>query len=116
MIRKAQELTTDRVEGMRGGQGILHATALLKNDEFYGKGRMFSMSVLEPGASVGYHQHVGDFEAYYIVSGQGIYNDNGTDVPVQAGDVTICNDGEFHGLINTGKKDLSFIALILYTA
>ena len=36
-----------------------------------------------------------------------------TKYPVKAGDVVFCDDGEGHGLLNSGKGDLTFIALIL---
>jgi len=29
--------------------------------------------------------------------------------------VTVCNDGESHGLLNTGSTDLKMVALILFT-
>ena len=64
---------------------------------------------------MGYHQHVGDFEIYYIVKGEGQYNDNGTIVPAKVGDVFRCADGEFHAIQNTGDEDLEFIALIVAT-
>ena len=57
--------------------------------------------------------HEGESETYYILTGTGIYNDNGTKYPVKAGDVVFCDDGEGHGLLNNGKEDLKFIALIL---
>lgn len=38
---------------------------------------------------------------------------NGTKYPVKAGDVVFCDDGEGHGLLNNGKEDLKFMALIL---
>ena len=41
--------------------------------------------------------------------------DNGVEAPVMAGDVTVCNDGESHGLLNTGSTDLKMVALILFT-
>ncbi len=115
MIRRVQDVAVAHVEKNRGGEGITEAHCLLKEDEFYGKGRMFNRVVLVPGASVGYHKHEGDFEAYYILSGTGTYNDNGTESIVNAGDVTICNEGESHSLKNTGTENLEFIALILYT-
>ncbi len=115
MIRKAQEVAVAHIEKNRGGKGVTEAHTLLKDDEFYGKGRMFNHIILTPGSSVGYHKHEGDFEAYYILSGEGTYNDNGTECPVSAGDVTICKEGESHSLENTGSENLEFMALILYT-
>ncbi len=115
MIRKAQDIPVTHVEKNRGGKGITEAHTLLREDEFYNKGRMFNRVILPPGASVGDHVHTGDFEAYYILSGTGTYNDNGTMVTVQAGDLTVCPEGETHGIENTGTENLEFIALILYT-
>ncbi len=114
MIRKAEDVTVGQVEKARGGNGVMETYTLLEMDEFCEKGRMFNRAMLSPGSSVGYHIHTGDFETYYILSGEGVYNDNGTEVAVKAGDVLICKEGEGHGLANTGTEDLHFIALILY--
>lgn len=43
---------------------------------------------------IGYHVHDGESETYYILSGRGIFNDNGTVVEVGPGDVTFTGDGE----------------------
>ena len=66
-----------------------------------------------PGDSIGDHLHTGNNEIYYVLSGSADYNDNGTTVKIEAGDVTVCNDGESHGLVNTGSEPLHLIALIL---
>ena len=83
-------------------------------EEMYGKGRAFSHMFLAPGHSIGYHRHVGDNEAYYILSGNGLYNDNGTPVRVYPGDTMICNEGECHGILNDTDEPLEFIVLVLY--
>ena len=56
----------------------------------------------------------GDSETYYILSGKGLYNDNGTEVEIGAGDVTYCAPGEGHGLKCLGDEPVEMIALILY--
>ena len=48
-----------------------------------------------------------------MLSGTGIYDDNGTEVTIEAGDVTFCKDGDGHGVRNAGDEDLVFAALIL---
>ncbi|HIW79893.1 MAG TPA: cupin domain-containing protein [Candidatus Bilophila faecipullorum] len=113
MIRHFDELQTMNAPH-KGGKGSIQAALLLNEDEFEGKGRVFNHCVLKPGCSVGLHRHVNDFEVYYILKGKGVYNDNGTLVPVVAGDVTICKNGEEHMLENNSDDDLEFIALILY--
>jgi mannose-6-phosphate isomerase-like protein (cupin superfamily) len=69
---------------------------------------------LEPGCSLGFHMHYGESETYYILTGEGEYNDNGTSWRhVKAGDITFTPDGRGHGLANTGNTDLVFMALII---
>ena len=63
---------------------------------------------------IGFHVHVGDAEIYYVYSGKGEYNDNGTIVPIEAGDVTFCPAGTGHGVLCVGDEPLELIALILY--
>ncbi|WP_258358686.1 cupin domain-containing protein [Moorella sulfitireducens (nom. illeg.)] len=116
MIRRAQEIREETFTGFRGGQGevkIAHILEANKN-EFNDKGRLFARFTLAPGASIGWHQHNGDFETYYILSGQGTVNDNGTETTVKAGDMVLTRNGEYHSIINTGEEDLVFIALILF--
>ena len=62
---------------------------------------------------MGYHEHHGESETYYILSGEGEYDDKGTKRMVKAGDITYTPDGRGHGLINTGDTDLVFMALII---
>jgi quercetin dioxygenase-like cupin family protein len=70
-------------------------------------------ATLKSGCSLGLHQHNGNSEAYYILSGKGIYNDNGVLTEVEAGDTTFTADGESHGLENAGSEDLVFMALVV---
>ena len=57
-------------------------------------------------------KHHGESETYYIIKGQGEYDDNGTKRPVTVGDKTFTPDGCGHGIANTGDEDLVFMALI----
>ena len=67
----------------------------------------------ELGCSLGYHEHHNESETYFILAGQGDYDDNGTVRPVKAGDVTYTPDNHGHALTNTGDIDLVFMALII---
>ncbi len=113
MIRKAQDCTTFTKQ-MFGGPGAIEAKQILNEGEFCDKGRLFNHIVLKPGVTIGKHRHVNDFEIYYILRGCGVYDDNGTDVAVAPGDVTICLEGEQHALSNTGTEDMEIIALVLF--
>ena len=102
---------------IRNGNGEVEMHKILNDvNELYGKGRLFNHMILAPGRSIGEHTHEGDNEIFYFLKGTGTYNNNGTIVQVGPGDTTVCNDGEMHGLVNTGDEPLEFIALILYSA
>lgn len=114
MIRKKADQVVES-KCIRDGIGETEMHKICESvDELYGKGRLFNLMVLAPGNSIGEHRHEGDNEIFYFLKGTGQYNDNGTIVQVEPGDTTVCNDGETHGLVNTGDVPLEFIALILY--
>ena len=75
--------------------------------------RTFARVSLKPGEEVPFHIHTGECELYYILSGTGVYSDNGDDVAVQPGLVTFTPSGTGHGIRNTGSEMLDFIALIV---
>ena len=115
MIRKAANQKVEH-KCIRNGIGETEMHLIAESvDELYGKGRLFNRMIIQPGNSIGEHKHEGDNEIFYFLSGTGTYNDNGTIVEVGPGDVTVCNDGELHGLKNTGNVPLEFIALILFS-
>lgn len=108
------ELKTEKIENMCGGEGHVIIKHILGEKELNGKCGLYAQVTIEPGCSLGYHEHHNESETYYILSGQGDYDDNGTVCPVKAGDVTFTPDNHGHGLKNTGDTDLVFMALIIF--
>ena len=107
------ELRVERKENMAGGKGHVIIKLILEDKELNGKCKMYAEVTLEPGCSLGYHEHHNESETYYILRGEGNYDDNGRIRPVKAGDMTFTPDGMGHGLTNTGDTDLVFMALII---
>lgn len=101
-------------ENANGGVGRVVIKHILDEKELNGKCKMFAEVTIAPGHSLGYHVHHGESETYYIVKGQGEYNDNGTLRQVAAGDRTFTPDGFGHGIANNGDTDLVFMALIIF--
>ena len=112
-MSKMLEANIERVENMCGGKGHVIIKHILGSQQLNQKCRLYAQVTLEPGCTLGYHEHSGESETYFILSGIGNYNDNGTVVPVKAGDITFTPDGKGHGMDNTGDSDLVFMALIL---
>ncbi len=113
MITRHTECTTERTERKAGGEGHTLLESLLTPENRGEHCRLFSRVTLEAHCSLGYHEHHGESETYYILAGHGCYNDNGTLVDVGPGDVTHTPSGSGHALANTGDTPLEFVALIL---
>ncbi|WP_349687982.1 cupin domain-containing protein [Acidaminococcus sp. DS4831] len=94
------------------GTGTIEKEILVDPSVFQGTNDLFAQITLHPGCAVPVHQHLGNNETYYLLKGEGEYTDEDKKLTVKAGDVTFCEDGGTHGLKNTGKEDLVFIALI----
>lgn len=112
-MTKAGEREVVTVERVNGGAGFIMKEVLIGAEELGEHCKIFSKVTLPPHCELGYHEHHGETETYYILTGTGMYDDNGKAVSAEAGDVFFCKDGDGHGLKNTGEEDLSFVALIL---
>ena len=98
---------------VQNGKGLVHIKHLTDKEGLYGHGRMFAHVTVAPGCSIGDHPHNGETEFYYILKGEAVFNDNGTEKMVHAGDICATGYGEVHGLENKGTEDVELIALIV---
>ena len=114
MIKKAAEFKTEYRENMRGGNGTVELTNFATPAQLNEKGRLFGTIVLKPGCSIGYHVHEADNELFYVMKGEALYNDNGTEYTVSAGDVMLCPAGTGHAVSNNGEEDVELCAVIVY--
>lgn len=101
-----------KAEHVQGGEGYILRDLLISDDQLHGELTYASAITLEPGCSIGIHQHIGDSEMYFIYEGAGLYTDNAETYSVSAGDVLFCRDGETHGLTNDSNAPLKFVAVI----
>lgn len=110
MVRKAQ---IEIKKELRGGKGEVEFHHILTQKELNGHGSMYAMVRLKPGCSIGYHQHIGNTEPYFILEGKGTFVDNdGSRTEVGPGDACLIEVGQSHALENNSDQDLVFMALI----
>ena len=115
MVRKEQYEIAEKLGGTGKGKAYLYH--IVSEENLYGQGRMYAKIVLPPGSTVGWHQHVGETEPYYILSGEGTFIDNDESrTTVHAGDICTILPGQCHSLENNSDQDLVFIALIYFDA
>ncbi len=101
-------------EGLGKGKGPAYLYHIETIEELLGHGRMYARTVIPPGSYIGWHQHVGETESYYILKGEGIFTDNdGTKTHVFPDDVCTIKPGQCHSMDNASDtEDLEFMALI----
>jgi len=114
MIRKAADCKKEYREHMRDGNGIVEITNFATPEELNNKGRLFANITLNPGCSIGYHVHEKDSELFYIMKGQVLYNDNGEECVLSAGDVMLCPAGTGHAIACNGDEAAEVCAVIVY--
>ena len=114
MIKKAADFTKEYRENMRGGDGTVEITGFATPEELNNKGRLFANITLKPGCSIGFHVHEKDSELFYLIKGEAVYNDNGEEYTVSAGDVMVCPAGTGHAIANKGEEVVELCAVIVY--
>jgi mannose-6-phosphate isomerase-like protein (cupin superfamily) len=110
MIKRGSELPVQTRSAIRGGQGEAHALEYLSAGEMAGV-EFLSVLTLEPGASIGVHEHPDTEELYLILAGEGEGVLDGESFPVAAGDAWLTRAGHSHGLRNGPAQALQFLAV-----
>ena len=113
MVRKSTEMVRQLNENMRGGKGTVEITHIFRQDELKGKARLCAKIKINPGCSIGLHQHMEEEEIFYIIKGAGQVDDNGTKYEVCEGDSILTGGGASHSVENTGIETLEMVAVIL---
>ncbi|MDD5934602.1 MAG: cupin domain-containing protein [Clostridiales bacterium] len=106
MILNFNEIPVTSLKNFYGGEKEL--SAHMHRDE---KNKILH-GTLAPGATIGLHTHETSSEIIYFLEGTGkvIYDDG--EENVQAGVCHYCPKGHSHSLINDGKENLVFFAVV----
>lgn len=113
MFINPQEMQSEKRENMRGGEGIVDLLHIVSKEHLPAKTRLFSLVTLEKGCGIGKHEHKGEAEIFYVLSGEGEIDDNGTLRRFGKGDCAICRSGEYHAVTNKNEEPLKIIAAII---
>lgn len=113
MIKRAEEMISEINEQMRGGKGSVEITHIFRKEELRGKARLCARITINPGCSIGLHEHIGEEEIFYVIRGMGIANDNGNIKELYKGDALLTGGGASHSIENNGTEVLELVAVIL---
>ncbi len=116
MIQLMTDMATEYRENMRGGQGTIAITNIFNKHDFKANCRLCAKITIQPGDSIGFHEHVNEEELYLIIQGKALVNDNGHEKELHAGDAILTGNGTGHAIQNIGLQPLELIAIILVYA
>ncbi len=100
-------------EKMRGGDGkVLIEKLWDPGTELKANNRLFAKLTLEPGSSIGFHNHDDEEEVFVILKGVAEADDNGKIEILNPGDTILTADGAGHSVKSVGKETLEMMAVI----
>lgn len=111
MIKRSNEMNTVVAQGEIGTCKCLN---FLDESESYGAGNLFAICSVAPGDKTAYHKHETEYEVYYLLQGTAKLFQDDVEYDLSAGDTCLCPIGSSHSIMNTGKDELKFVALMLY--
>ena len=114
MIRKAKDLRRSQHSNLRDGDGTLEMLHFFEQEEARGAGRLFSIAIIPPGASIGKHVHEDNFEIYHLLKGTAHVTDNDVPGVMETGDTMLCLQGDSHSIQNRGEEDVHCLCIVLY--
>ena len=106
MLLQFNEMEDNVIPRFKGGEGQLSAKMFVDADNKILRG------TLAPGSTIGLHTHEDSSEVVYILSGTGKALCGGEEEPLAPGACHYCPDGCSHTLINDGREDLVFLAVV----
>ena len=112
MIRHSKEMSRGTEAHAQGGNGVLEIAKLFTLEETEGCAPVCDVFTFAPGDSIGVHQHVGEGELYYILSGCALVTDETQERLLQAGDAHYCVSGGRHGISNPGQAPMQMLAIV----
>ena len=107
---RKENMLTETKENLLGGEGRVLMTELL--GEKIPHIRILKEVTLEPGSSIGVHPHHEEAEAYLILEGEATIQDQDSEYVLLAGEAHLCKNGDRHGVINKGDKNMRMIAIV----
>ena len=106
MIIDFQTLPFEEIPHFKGGDGAFRV-------QMYWDGTTRIMhGILQPGSSIGLHKHEGNCEILFLIRGEATLIEDGEQKQLHANQCTFCPEGHEHSLLNTGKTDVEFYAVV----
>jgi quercetin dioxygenase-like cupin family protein len=93
-------------------RAVWRADKMGKSTLFESPRMLVGLNAFEPGQAHALHAHAGMDKLYYVIEGQGHFLLEGSELPMQAGDVLVAPDGVPHGVRNSSGRRLLVLAVL----
>lgn len=101
------------IENPHGGMGKIEKYEVLTSADTLDHVSLMAKVILHPQSIIGYHQHLEEAEAYYVLKGSGYFiNSQRERIAVKAGDVCLIEVGGSHGMENLNDEEMIIMAIV----
>lgn len=112
MIKRRESMTTELKPNLKGGKGTVSCLNIFTQEEL-SKTRLFAVTTVQPGDSIGEHSHTGEGEVYVVLDGSATIKDDGVEYIMHVGDAQYCTDGHSHAVYNHTDKPVSLLSIVI---
>lgn len=113
MIRRVDDQRIQMRENVCEGKGFVQMQHLLESSDMGGKASFCAKMVVEPGSSLGNHQHVENAEIYYVLKGEVVSGTPEHEKVMKEGDISFTGNGECHFLENRSNTSAEVLAIVI---
>ena len=113
MIKRKDSIQSSITLNQRGGPGQVEKFEIASKEELLNHGRLYARMKFEKDCGIGYHEHQGETEIFYILKGEFEYIEDDKTSILHEGDIAILENGHSHSITNYQEETAELIALII---
>lgn len=106
MILDFSQMEVTKIDNFKGGAKEIYSKMFVDDSN------KIMLSVLKPGASIGYHKHEDNCEIIFMIKGNAMVNYDNETLRLQNGQAFYCPKGHSHDLVNDTDEEIMFFAVV----
>jgi mannose-6-phosphate isomerase-like protein (cupin superfamily) len=106
-----EEVNPQTLKGNHGGMGPIEFRRLLAQSDFETHIDFVDYTVIPPGSTIGLHEHNGNEEIYFIVTGKPRISVNGQERRLERGSIAVVRSGQTHQLVNDTNENVAIFVI-----